>query len=74
MKKPKPKTKKPKRPKSEWTTVPLDGSISQGPYPPDSSDLQRRIKANPLGVAAEARHRLHELKGATAASCRRCSR
>lgn len=63
MKKPKSKSKKSKTQRSEWTTVPVEGTGDRGPYPPDSSDLQRRIKANPHGVAAEARHKLHELQG-----------
>ncbi|MCJ2144796.1 hypothetical protein [Methylobacterium sp. E-066] len=62
MKKPKHRTNKPKSPKSEWTTVPVSGASTKEPYPPDSSDLQRRIKENPLSVAAEARHKLGEVK------------
>lgn len=62
MKKLNRKTKKPKRPKSEWSVVPLEGSGGQGPYPPDDSELQRRIKTNPLGVAAEAKYKLGEVK------------
>ncbi|TXM97739.1 hypothetical protein FV242_30770 [Methylobacterium sp. WL64] len=62
MKKPKNKTTKPKRPQSEWRVEPVEGTSGMGPYPPDSSDLQRRIKANPLGVCAEARHQLGEVQ------------
>lgn len=54
-------TKKPRPPRDEWTTTPLEGS-SKGPYPPDISDLQRRIKENPLSVAAEARYKLGEVQ------------
>lgn len=50
-------TKKPKPPPTEWTTKAREGS-NKGPYPPDTSDLQRRIKENPLSVAAEARYKL----------------
>lgn len=39
-------TKKPKPPPTEWTTKAREGS-NKGPYPPDTSDLQRRIKENP---------------------------
>lgn len=62
MKKPKRITKKPKRPKGAWATVPVDGTSTNGPNPPDTSDLQRRIKENPLSVAMEARHKLHEVQ------------
>jgi hypothetical protein len=62
MKKPKRKTTKPKGPKDEWTTTPLEGGSGKGPFPPDHSDLQRRIKENPGAVAAEAKHRLHEVQ------------
>lgn len=50
-------TKEPKPPPTEWTTKAREGS-NKGPYPPDTSDLQRRIKENPLSVAAEARYKL----------------
>jgi hypothetical protein len=62
MKKPKRITKKPKRSKNEWTTTSLAGGSGKGPFPPDTSDLQRRITENPLAVAAEAKHKLHEAR------------
>ena len=62
MKKLKSKTKKLKQRKSEWSVVPVAGTSSLGPYPADNTDLQRRITANPLDVAAEAKYKLGELK------------
>ncbi|GJE57743.1 hypothetical protein EKPJFOCH_4261 [Methylobacterium thuringiense] len=42
--------------------MPVEGSAINGPYPPDSSDLQRRIKENPDAVAAEAKAKLHTIQ------------
>ncbi|KQP52477.1 hypothetical protein ASF41_12565 [Methylobacterium sp. Leaf111] len=60
MKKRKRKISKPKLPKDNLTTVPVGDD--QGSSEPDHSDLTRRIKENPLSVAAEARHKLHEVR------------
>lgn len=57
------RTKKKQKPsEGGWTVMRLEGSSGKGPYPPDDSDLQRRIMANPLSVAAEAQHKLGELR------------
>lgn len=62
MKKPKRTKTKSRPPDTEWTTTNLDGSPRKAPYPPDTSDLQRRIKENPIAVSAEARYKLGEVQ------------
>lgn len=58
----KPKRRRPRLPEDNWTTTPLKDGGNQEPFPPDNSDLTRRIKENPLGVAAEAKHKLGKVQ------------
>ncbi|TNC08790.1 hypothetical protein FF100_28580 [Methylobacterium terricola] len=55
-------TKKPEQSDDAWTTEPSEGSNGRGPFPPDNSDLRRRIKENPNGLALEAQSKFRKLK------------
>ncbi|GJD50521.1 hypothetical protein OPKNFCMD_3264 [Methylobacterium crusticola] len=48
---------------SEWATFNVEHEFSgRGPFPPDRSEMKRRIAENPISVLGECKYKLHALQ------------